>query len=166
MRWMVVAFVLVVSACSSGTSAPPVGALETVCNDIFCVDVPQGWEAEIGATYLSFSHEADPSRTFLTVGIVDMQGVVEATGGVWPVSPVETTRAFWRLLEDADVGEFERSTRRVGGAIKSWGTHVDGEMWHLLYPTEGAMAVGIEMRAPNTSWEIHADFVFDSLTVR
>ncbi len=146
--------------------APAVGETETVCNELFCVDVPQGWEAEIGETYLSFNHELDPVHTFLTVGVVDMEAIVEGAGGTWPVPPQETTLAFWSLLEDADVGEFERSARRVGGAIKSWGTHTDGEMWYLLYPIEGSRAVGIEMRAPNDSWETHADTVFDSLTVR
>ncbi len=94
-----------------------------------------------------------------------MEAIVEGTGGTWPVSPEDTTRAFWSLLEEADAGTFERSVRRVGGAIKSWGTHTDGEMWHLLYPIEGSRAVGIEMRAPNDSWETHADIVFDSLRI-
>jgi hypothetical protein len=166
MRKVLVAALLFVSACSSGPAAPAVGETETVCNDLFCVDVPQGWEAEIGETYLSFHHDLDPSHTFLTVGMADMEAIVEGAGGTWPVPPQETTLAFWSLLEDADVGEFERSARRVGGAIKSWGTHTDGEMWYLLYPIEGSRAVGIEMRAPNDSWETHADTVFDSLTVR
>jgi len=165
MRRVIVIGLLFVSACSSGPGAPAVGGIETVCNELFCVDVPGGWEAEIGGTYLSFNHDLDPDHTFLTVGVIDMEAIVENAGGTWPVSPEATTRAFWSLLEDADVGRFERSVRRVGGAIKSWGTHTDGEMWHLLYPIEGSGAVGIEMRAPNDSWEPHADTVFDSLSV-
>jgi len=39
-------------------------------------------------------------------------------------------------------------------------------MWHLLYPLEGSSAIGIEMRAPNDSWETHADAVFESVSVR
>ncbi len=165
MRKVIVVALLFVTACSSGPAAPVVGATETVCNDQFCVDVPQGWESEIGDTYISFRHELDPTHTFLTVGVVNMEATVRAAGGTWPVGPEEATRAFWSLLEEADVGKFERSTRRVGGAIKSWGTHVDGEMWYLLYPIEGSRAIGIEMRAPNDSWERHADTVFDSLTI-
>ncbi len=165
MRRVIVIGLLFVSACSAGPGAPGVRETETVCNELFCVDVPQGWEAEIGETYLSFNHELDPDHTFLTVGKVDMEAIVEGAGGTWPVSPEDTTRAFWSLLEEADAGTFERSVRRVRGAIKSWGTHVDGEMWHLLYPIEGSRAVGIEMRAPNDSWETHADTVFDSLRV-
>lgn len=156
---------LVLAACSSGTPAPSIGDLETVCSEVFCVDVPQGWEAEIGATYLSFHHTADPDHTFLTVGTTDMEAIVESAGGSWPVSTDETTRSFWALLEDADVAQFKRSARLVGGAIKSWGTHGDGDMWYLLSPIEGSRAVGIEMRAPNSSWESHADAVFGSLVV-
>lgn len=157
--------VLFATACSSGPAAPAVAATETTCNDLFCVDVPQGWVAEIGGTYLSFNHELDPSHTLLTVGIADMEAIVDAAGGTWPVSPEQTTRAFWSLLEEADAGRFERSTRLVGGAIKSWGTDADGEMWYLLYPVDGSRAIGIEMRAPNDSWESHADIVFNSLRI-
>ncbi|MEN8239261.1 MAG: hypothetical protein ABFR53_08690 [Actinomycetota bacterium] len=156
---------LVAAACSSGPSAPALGEAETVCNERFCVDVPEGWEGEVGENHLSFHHALDPAHTFLTVGATDMEAIVESAGGTWPVPTEEVTRSFWALLEDADVGRFERSTRRVGGAIQSWGAHEDGEMWHLLEPVTGATAIGIEMRAPNDSWESHATFVFDSLNI-
>jgi hypothetical protein len=162
---VIIGAALVLGACSSGTSAPEIDDLETVCSEIFCVDVPQGWESEIGATYLSFHHTADPEHTFLTVGTTDMEAIVESAGGSWPVSAQETTRSFWALLEQADVAQFQRSARLVGGAIKSWGTHGDGDMWYLLSPIEGSRAIGIEMRAPNDSWESHADAVFASLNV-
>ncbi len=164
MRKVLAGMVLFVAACSSGVSAPEIGATELVCNELFCVDVPRGWQAEIGETYLSFHHDLDPTNTFLTVGVSNMRAIVEATGQTWPVSAEDTTRAFWSLLEEGDAGTFARSTRRVGGSIKSWGTHSDGVMWFLLTPTEGSSAIGIEMRAPNASWEAHADRVFDSLT--
>ncbi len=166
MRAFVVVGLLFAAACSSGPTAPPVTDVETVCNERFCVDVPVGWEAEVGETYLSFHHAADRNHTFLTVGVADMEAIVESAGGTWPVSKEEATRSFWALLEEVDVATFERSARQVGGAIKSWGTHTDGEMWYLLYPVEGSLGVGIEMRAPNDSWESHADQVFSSLVVR
>jgi len=162
----VVLGLVIVTACSSGPTAPQITDIETVCNDQFCVDVPVGWQAEVGDTYLSFHHTAAPDQTFLTVGVSDMEAIVEASGGSWPASTEEATRSFWALLEEADAATFERSTRLVGGAIKSWGTHTDGEMWFLLYPSDGSLAVGIEMRAPNDSWESHADQVFGSLVVR
>jgi predicted phosphoribosyltransferase len=156
---------LFVAACSSGPEAPAISSLETVCNDAFCVDVPDGWEAEVGDTYLSFHHSLDPIHTFLTVGVADMEAIVVASGGTWPVSTEEATRSFWSLLEDVDVASFKRSQRLVGGAYKSWGTHTDGDMWYLLYPVQGSRGIGIEMRAPNGSWETHADAVFNSLVV-
>lgn len=165
MRWIVVVGFLVLAACSSGPAAPVVSVLETVCNELFCLDVPEGWEAEIGETYLSFHHELDPNHTFLTAGVADMEAMVVASGGTWPVSTEEATRSFWSLLEEVDVASYVRSQRLVGGAIKSWGTHVDGEMWYLLVPVEGSTGIGIEMRAPNGSWETHADTVFNSLVV-
>ncbi len=156
---------LLATACSSGPSAPEVGELETVCNDQFCVDVPTGWEGEIGETYLAFHHAFDPDHTFLTVGEVDMQAIVEAAGGSWPVSAEEAMLSFWDLLSDSDVAEFERSTRLEGGSWRSWGVHADGEMWYLLHPVEGSRGIGVEMRAPNDSWESHADAVLGSLVV-
>jgi hypothetical protein len=164
-KFMVVGF-LIITACSSGPQAPVISSLETVCNDRFCVDVPDGWDAEVGETYLSFHHSLDPNHTFLTVGVADMEAMVVASGGTWPVSAEEATRSFWALLEEVDVAEFKRSARLVGGAFKSWGTHVDGDMWYLLHPVEGSLGVAIEMRAPNSSWETHADAVFGSLVVK
>ncbi|MEN8041866.1 MAG: hypothetical protein ABFR95_10230 [Actinomycetota bacterium] len=158
-------FLLVASACSSGPAAPSIEATQQVCNDLFCVDVPEGWVPEIGDTYIAFNHRIDPDNTFLTVGTLDMEAVVENAGGTWPVPPEEVTAAFWALLDDAEVGSFERSARQVGGAIKSWGNHSDGDMWHLLYPVDGSRGIAIELRAPNDSWETHADQVFTSLEV-
>jgi hypothetical protein len=94
-----------------------------------------------------------------------MEAMVEASGGTWPVSVEEAARSFWSLLEEVDVASLKRSQRLVGGAYKSWGTHADGDMWYLLYPIQGSVGVGIEMRAPNGSWETHADAVFNSLVV-
>lgn len=165
MRRVVVGVLLVATACSTGPTAPDVGSLETVCNDLFCVDVPQGWEPEIGETHMVFNHSLNPNHTFLTVGVINMRAIVETAGGAWPLPPEEVTRLFWSLLEDSEVARFERSARMVGGAIKSWGVHDDGQMWHLIFPVEGSRAIGIEMRAPNDSWEAHADVVFSSLSV-
>lgn len=165
MRILAIAL-LFATACSQGVSAPPVVETETVCSDVFCIDVPAGWSAEIGDTYVSLSHDADPDNTFLTAGLVDMQAIVTASGGTWPVPTEDVVTAFWSLIEDAGVGSFTRSQRMVGGAVRSWGEHETGTMWHLLYPLEGSSAIGIEMRAPNGSWETHADVVFESVSPR
>ncbi len=168
MRRVTIAAVVAVfflTACTPGPAAPEIGVLDSVCNDAFCVDVPQGWEAEIGETHMTFNHSLNPNHTFLTVGVINMRAIVEISGSRWPLPPQDVARSFWVLLEESGVAHFERSERVVGGAIKSWGVHDDGRMWHLMYPVEGIRAIGIEMRAPNDSWEAHADIVFESLTV-
>ncbi len=154
---------LVATACSSGPAAPPIGTPTTVCTEAFCLDVPEGWGDEIGDTYIAFNHDALPEGTFLTANVVDMEAIVTAAGGQWPVPPVEVTEAFWALLEQADEGELRRTERQVGGAIRSWGSHTTGTMWHLLVPVEGSLAIGVEMRGPNDSWESHADAVFPTV---
>lgn len=158
-----VALALGVAACASGVSAPAVGSPETMCTASFCVDVPAGWSGEIGESYVSMHHELDPEHTFLTVGEINMEAIVTSAGGAWPVGTDEVVRSFWVLLEDAGVGSFERSERMVGGAVQSWGDHQTGRMWHLVFPVEGSRAIGVELRAPNESWETHADAVFASV---
>jgi hypothetical protein len=155
---------LALAACSSGPSAPPLGTPETVCNADFCIDVPQGWTVELGDGYVSAHHEVAPDETFLTAGLINFEAIVESAGSTWPVPTSEVSRSFWTLLEQANVGDFERSQRMVGGAERSWGTHEDGQMWHLVYPTESSRGIGVELRAPNDTWEAHADTVFASVT--
>ncbi|MDA2978232.1 MAG: hypothetical protein O3B42_00430 [Actinomycetota bacterium] len=163
---VVVVFAVVVAACSSGPAAPAIGESQTVCNDAFCIDVPQGWVVDVGEGYVAANHELDGSNTFLTAGVINLEAIVVNAGGIWPQPTAQVARDFWKLLEDAGVGSFERSRRVVGGAERTWGTHEDGVMWHLVYPTGGNSGIGIELRAPNDSWESHADFVFASVEVR
>lgn len=160
---IVVGILLVVSACSSGPDAPVVAVGEEVCTETFCITVPDGWSYELGETYVSATNAVAPEATFLTAGVINMEAIVENSGGTWPAPTADVARAFWSLLEDAGAGEFERSARVVGGAERSWGTHADGQMWHLVYPTGPTSAIGIELRAPNDTWESHADFVFESV---
>lgn len=163
MRKLLIGFSLVLAACSQGVTATDVGQLETVCSDVFCVDVPDGWVAEVGDTYLAFNHETDPENTFLTAGIIDQEAIVTSVGGTWPATTEDVVTAFWSLLESSDVGSIERTQRMVGGAVRSWGDHETGRMWHVVYPTGGSVAIGVELRAPNDSWESHADVVFDTI---
>lgn len=166
MRRLLIGFTLFLTACSQGVSAPDIGQTETVCSDVFCIDVPEGWIAEVGDTYLAFNHVSDPDNTFLTAGIIDQEAIVSAAGGTWPVSTEDVVRSFWSLLESSDVGSFERSQRMVGGAVRSWGDHETGRMWHVVYPLGGSAAIGVELRAPNDSWESQADVVFASIRER
>ncbi|KAA3635187.1 MAG: hypothetical protein DWP92_11430 [Armatimonadetes bacterium] len=155
---------VIATSCASGPDAPPIAGATTVCADTFCIDVPDGWTYEVGEGYVSAHHDLAPSDTFLTAGVINFEAIVVNAGGVWPASTPEVARSFWKLLEDAGVGTFARSQRVVGGAERSWGRHEDGAMWHLVVPTGGSSGIGVEMRAPNDSWEAHADFVFDSVT--
>ena len=73
-------------------------------------------------------------------------------------------RSFWALLEQAGVGELDRTQRMVGGAVRSWGTHETDDMWFVLVPVDSVEAVGVEIRGPNDTWETHADAVFPTVT--
>lgn len=150
-------------ACSNGADAPPVGNSSTVCTSGFCIDVPEGWDGEVGDTFLSFHHESSPDDTFLTANTVDLEAIVTAAGGTWPATTEESIRSFWSLLDDAGEGELIRTERMVGGAIRSIGTHSTGDMWFVLLSVDGSRGIGIELRAPNRSWETHADAVFSSI---
>lgn len=154
---------LAVPACSSGVSAPEPTGVTATCTDAFCLDVPGGWGDEVGDTHLAFHHEDAPDATFLTASTVDMEAVVQAAGGTWPVGTDEVVRAWWSLLEAVEVGELDRTQRMVGGAVRSWGTHETGEMWFVLVPTSSVDAIGVEIRGPNDSWESHADVVFPTV---
>lgn len=166
MKRLIAVGLIAAAGCSSGVAAPDVGDVTTACAAEFCLDVPQGWVVVDGGDYLSGSHEDDPDNTALTAAVIDLEAIVKASGGPWPVPTADVSRAFWTLLEQADVGRFERSSRMVGGAERSWGTHEDGRMWHLVFPTGATSGIGVEIRAPNDSWEAHADAIFDSVTVR
>lgn len=158
-----IAIAVFAAACSSGPAAPPTDPVRTVCTTAFCLDVPAGWDGEEAETFISFHHDLLPDGTFLTANLVDLEAIVTAAGGTWPVPPDEVVASFWSLLEDVDEGELARTERMVGGAVRSWGRHSTGDMWYLLVPTEGSVGIGVEMRAPNDSWEGHADVVFTSV---
>ena len=155
--------VVVLASCSSGSAAPPVAPAAEACTSALCMDVPAGWDGEVGPTYIAFNHETAPSDTFLTANAVDMESIVTAAGGSWPATTEDVVVAFWSLLEEVDEGRLIRTERMVGGAIRSWGSHSTGDMWYLLVPVDGSQGIGVEIRAPNDSWESHADLVFPSV---
>ena len=163
MRKILIGFALFLTACSQGVAAPDIGQSRTICSDVFCIDVPAGWDGEVGDTFVALNHVSDPDNTFLTVGVIDQEAIVTGAGGIWPAQTEDVARAFWSLLEASDVGSFTRSQRMVGGAVRSWGDHESGPMWHVVYPTGGSSGIGVELRGPNDSWESHADVVFTSI---
>lgn len=167
MRWILalvtVLAALAGSSCSSGVSAPPVSPASEVCNEAFCLDAPDGWGDEVADSHVSFHHKVAPDETFLTGSIVDTEAIVLAAGGSWPASTEVVMESFWALLDDAGEGSLIRTERMVGGAIRSWGSHSTGDMWFLLVPVEGTVAIGVEIRGPNDTWESHADAVFPTV---
>ena len=154
---------LVLAACSTGVEAPPTTPTNTVCTDVFCLEVPEGWGDEVSDTFLAFNHEVAPEATFLTASQLDMEAIVVNAGGSWPATTETVVESFWALLEQSGEGDLIRTERLVGGAIRSWGTHSTGTMWFLVVPVDGSEGIGVEIRGPNGSWESHADVVFPSV---
>ena len=154
---------LTIASCSSGPAAPPVTPTIETCTSALCMEAPKGWDGEIAETHIAFHHEIAPDETFLTANAVDLEAIATAAGGSWPATTEDVMAAFWSLLEEADEGRLIRTERMVGGAIRSWGTHSTGDMWYLIVPVDLSSGIGVEVRAPNNSWETHVDVVFPSV---
>ncbi|MDX1691741.1 MAG: hypothetical protein R3290_12035 [Acidimicrobiia bacterium] len=159
---------LVAAACGgeAGPEAPPVGAVETSCSETACVDHPAGWDVEVGETYLAFRHPDDPERVVASVGDVDMAALVETVGGEWPAPPRAAIEAFWDLIGGGEDASLDGIETRDDGAIRSEGELEGLRMWHLLVPGFARTGIGVEVRAPNDSWEAHADVFLGSLRRR
>lgn len=159
----ILAVVLVVAACSTGPDATDVAGTNQVCTDAFCAEYPADWDLiDEGATFVSFAHPLDPEALLATVGPVNMEGVVTANGGTWPQTVSGVVRTFW---EAADGGEAELATLTVlpDGSVESFGAFGGGRMWAKMIPLDSTRAIGVEMRAPNSSWEQHAAVLLDSV---
>jgi hypothetical protein len=157
--------VLVVAACGGGAAAPAVTATDLACADEFCAAYPADWSVvDSGATFLSFSHSEAPEDVVATVGGVNMESLVEANGGQWPASPQQVVEIFWGAVDGGDA-ELGRLEFRDDGSIESFGVFGTGRMWSLLLPTDAVRAVGVEVRAPNSSWEDHARVFLDGVQV-
>jgi len=159
-----VAILVLAAACSAGPAAPPVTGETSICDDVACLTYPDGWEVvEVGDTFIRFTHPADPEHLHATISPTNMEGVVTEAGGTWPALPADAVRAFWALLEETGAGRLG-ALRPVPGGIRSVGTYGKGRMWFLLLPTDATHAIGVEVRAPNRSWETHADVFFSHVT--
>ncbi len=156
---------LVVTACGgdSGPDAPDVGATEVACNEVMCAEYPAGWDVEIGETFLSFSHPLAPQSVLATVGRVDMRGVVTGAGGTWPAAIESVVRDLWALLAGGEGAELSRVDLLSDGSVRSEGRIEGMRMWHRLIPIAPPRAIGVELRAPNTTWQAHADVFLDGV---
>ena len=154
---------LVISACGTGAEAPTVDASDLVCTATFCAEYPSGWElVDEGDSFVSLAHPLDPDTLLATVGPVNMEGLVVANGGTWPQTVSGVVDAFWRA---ADGGEADLATSTIlpDGSVESFGVFRGGRMWARLIPLTTTEAIGVEMRAPNRSWERHAEVLLDSV---
>jgi hypothetical protein len=162
-RRLFLVLIFLVAACSPGPEAPPIAGSEVVCAPSFCIAHPDGWDVEIGDTYISFRHPVAPESAFATIGFTNPEAVVTAAGETWPANNETVARSFWALLEETEVGSLDRLERLPGGNIRSYGSYQDGRMWALLVPTDEGRAVGVEVRGPNQGWEAHADVFFSTV---
>jgi len=158
------AVTLVLVACGGGTDAPVVAAVDLVCADTFCVQHPVVWElVDQGSDFVTFRNRLDPEVLLASVGPVNMEGVVIANGGTWPQTVAGVVEVFW---DAADGGDAELATLTVlpDGSVEAFGAFGGGRMWTRLIPIDTTHALGVELRAPNSSWEPHARVLLDSLT--
>ena len=151
---------VVACGAETGWAAPEIGDLRTACNDVACVDYPEGWQVEIGETFISLRYPS--SAAMATVGNVDMQGVTVANGGIWPAATESVVRDFWDLLGGGEDAELKGLETLDDGSIRSEGKLGIQNLWHRLIPVSGPTAVGVEVRGPDSSWEAHADVILGS----
>lgn len=155
---------LLAASCSGGAAAPEVGESLQACNTDFCVDYPQGWIVlETGDRFISFEHDA-ADGILATVGRVNLEGIAVNAGGAWPVAARDVVDLLWDLLDggEAELGGVELVQ---GGSLDSWGFISEGRLWHRLIPITASRGFGIEVRAPNASWEAHADVFRSGLVI-
>ncbi len=156
---------MLAAACGGGPDATPVEPGDLLCTETFCAEAPADWTIiDQGDNYASFSHPLDPEVLLATVGPVNMEGLVTANGGSWPQTVSGVVEVFWDAADggNADLGT---STVLPDGSVESFGVFRDGRMWARLIPLDSTNAIGVEMRAPNSSWEAHARVLLDSVTV-
>lgn len=165
-RWLAAcAFVATfVVACGGGPDAPTVGATQQVCIDDFCATYPADWTvAETGERFVSFTHP-DSSDVIATVGRVNLEGIAVNAGAAWPVAPRDVVDLLWSILDGGEA-ELANVMLEQGGVYDSWGFISTGRLWHRLVPVTPSKGFGVEVRAPNSSWEVHADVFRDGLVV-
>ena len=163
---LVVGLCVIAAACGdTGPNAEPPGTTETICADNFCIGYPNDWSvAEAGDSFVRFQHPADPELLLATVGQVNMEGVVTQAGDDWPQLTDGVVRSFWTLLGETGARLSTLDPRR-DGSVASLGSYEDGRLWILVAPVDARNAIGVEVRAPNTTWSEHVDVFFDSLQI-
>lgn len=163
MRSALLAFALVVGACAASEPAPEPGEAVSECTETFCFGYPSSWTAEAGEDFANLAHESE-DEAVASVGSLNMEGVVTATGGSWPAPAEDASRAFWELLDDLGSASLQSVATQPDGSVVSQGTLDGRRLWHRLIPLDGSRAIAVEVRAPNESWQQHADVILDGLS--
>ncbi len=159
------ALCLALAGCGGGATAPVVAGLESVCGANFCIKYPGGWDiVDQGDEFISLEHPLAPEDVVATVGQVNMEGVLRASGSEWPQPAAAVVESFWGLI-DGGGAELALLRPRRDGSVGSFGSFAGGRLWYLLAPIEGRRAVGVEIRGPNSSWSTHAEAIMDSLLI-
>lgn len=160
----IAALALLAVGCSSGADAPTFDGTEEVCIPDFCVNYPSGWSvAETGPRFVAFAHPAGED-VIATVGRVNLEGITVNAGGTWPVPARDVVDLLWMILDGGDA-ELASVDLIADGALDSWGAISTGRLWHRLIPISASRGFGVEVRAPNSSWETHADIFRQNLVV-
>ena len=155
---------LAVGGCSAGLEAPAAGDPSEACIVDFCVAYPAGWEVvESGDRFISFVF-SDADTVVATVGRVNLEGIATNAGASWPQPARDVVELLWSLLDGGEA-ELARVDLVRGGSLDSWGFISSGRLWHRLVPISASRGYGIEVRAPNASWEPHADVFRSGLVV-
>ncbi len=154
---------LAVSACGGGPDAPLPGAMVDLCASNFCMSYPDDWEVvEQGEDYVSLRHPAAPDEILATVGQTGMEGLVNAAGREWP-QPLDTVvRSFWDLIDEGNA-ELATLTNLPDGSATSFGAYENGRLWYRIVPIADTAAIGVEVRAPNSTWADHAALITESV---
>lgn len=167
MRRFLPLLLLAAVACSAGPQAPTVNGSDLVCVESFCAGYPDGWSFATGTDFISFQiDDADLIDVVANAANFDPQGVVEAVGGTWPAPTREVSEAFWQLLAEGSGASLDEIVVLDDGSVRSRGGFDGGVLWHRMIINADGSGVGIEMRAPNDSWEPHADVFLDGLVVQ
>ena len=147
----------VVSACgASGPEAPNYTDLDQACTTKFCVAYPAGWEViDSGDGFMSFSHPAGEG-ILATVGRVNLEGIATNSGLTWPAQTEDVVTGLWSLF-DGGGAELESVELVAIGEYDSAGSISSGRLWHRLIEVTASRGYGVEVRAPNPSWDGHAD---------
>lgn len=153
-----------VAGCGASAPAPPVTSVGEACAETsFCIGMPDGWTiADRGPRHVTIEH---PDGADATVGFVEMDRVIAATGASWPQSPEQVARSLWALFDGGEAS-LDTVETLADGAVRTVGSISTGTQWHLLVPLEGTSAAGVVVRAPSAAWVEHVDAVFAGLAFR